>query len=187
MWRCIPLSRSFSKKIDSVGRSKREKSERRARCIQHSWRSPPACNFFSSLLAHRHSSSRCKFEARIAERANVFPGWFSGLYSSPSLLILFFFVDQRTSEWANTATSRARAFGVGNRMGNFASIKCFTGAPNQRRAVDDDDEARPKWNFTLFNAASPNSSSFSRVHLTLAKYGQLVNRTRPRYQTSREL
>lgn len=27
----------------------------------------------------------------------------------------------------------------------------------------------------------------SRVHLTLAKYGQLVNRTRLRYRTSREL
>lgn len=61
-----------------------------ARRIQHSWHSTPADNFFSSLSTRRRSPRR-KFEARIAERADVFHGWFF----SP-LLIPLAFVDRRT-------------------------------------------------------------------------------------------
>lgn len=111
-----------------------------ARRIQHSWHSTPADNFFSSLSTRRRSPRR-KFEARIAERADVFHGWFS----SP-LLIPLAFVDRRTrgigqvNEQASERTHLVRA-ARGSRMGNSANIKCFTGAPNQRRAVDDDAKA----------------------------------------------
>lgn len=60
------------------------------RRVQHSWHSTPAGNFFSSLSTRRRSP-RCKFEARITERVDVFPGWFSS-----SLLIPLAFVDRWT-------------------------------------------------------------------------------------------
>lgn len=111
----------------------------------------------------------------------MFSGWFSSPLLIPSPPSIDGLARNRASEQTSVHIWPTRAYPArGNRMGNSASIKCFTGASNQRRAAPSmTTRKHVEMKFYIIQRRpspppSPAPVSFS----LLAKCGQLVNRTR---------